>query len=607
MCVFFYSFNIPHFSYYCVNIVLIGNRGGINVAVITGKNHLFFVTSPRTPFKMIDEVKLLVEKYQGQNWNKITQEKFASDLYNSPFFGGASGSNDKSFSARDRITRAPKALGFVDLKPTIQLTPAGNAFIYGKRPHEIFTRQLLKFQLPSPYHTDTSGNYYIKPYLELLRMVYELDGLSKDEIALFFTELTNIQKYQAVKDKILKFRHKKRTLDRKKTSYKRLLEETFTEQILYIYENEIKSGNLKTRETETKTIKDFVKKKRSNHLDYADAAIRYMRSTILCTLQPKTFKLIISPEKTKEVEFILKNVDRNPIFTDKKDTAKYKKYLFDASIPTLYTDDINRLESEIKVLFSKINPKLISTGIKKAFSDSILSKNIEVLKDIKEKLSSIRLKQVVDQQVTQLKSYGEYNDIQEVFDQIKSNDIVDRALFFEWNVWRSMTMLNDGEICGNFKMDDDGMPLTIASGNLADITCEYQEFNMTVEVTLSTGQKQYEMEGEPVARHLSQFKQKSSKETYCLFVAGSLNDATLAHFYYLHKVPIHYYGGTSKIIPLSLDDFRNFLEAANSSKVKPNSKKIHEFMETLSQKAHSTVDEKQWYRFIKEYCKKWAV
>lgn len=59
-----------------------------------------------------------------------------------------------AFSARDRINRAPKSLGFVDLKPYIKLTEAGENFISGKRTEEVLLRQLLKFQLPSPYHKE---------------------------------------------------------------------------------------------------------------------------------------------------------------------------------------------------------------------------------------------------------------------------------------------------------------------------------------------------------------------------------------------------------------------------------------------------------------------
>ncbi|HSH50571.1 MAG TPA: AlwI family type II restriction endonuclease, partial [Bacteroidales bacterium] len=70
------------------------------------------------------------------------------------FFNGE-GAKDPAFSARDRINRAPKALGFVSLSPKIQLTPAGEELVTSKRKEEIFLRQLLKFQLPSPYHKPT--------------------------------------------------------------------------------------------------------------------------------------------------------------------------------------------------------------------------------------------------------------------------------------------------------------------------------------------------------------------------------------------------------------------------------------------------------------------
>ena len=64
-------------------------------------------------------------------------------------FEGEGFSGDLAFSARDRINRAPQALGFINLKPTIQLTDVGALFVQKAREEEIFLRQLLKFQLPS--------------------------------------------------------------------------------------------------------------------------------------------------------------------------------------------------------------------------------------------------------------------------------------------------------------------------------------------------------------------------------------------------------------------------------------------------------------------------
>ena len=106
---------------------------------------IFVTTSPRTPAKMIPEIGLLSAHFAGQRWNTETQRAFMELLREENFFNGE-GANDPAFSARDRINRAPKALGFVILSPTIQLTPAGEELVNSRRKDEIFLRQLLKFQ-----------------------------------------------------------------------------------------------------------------------------------------------------------------------------------------------------------------------------------------------------------------------------------------------------------------------------------------------------------------------------------------------------------------------------------------------------------------------------
>ena len=55
-------------------------------------------------------------------------------------------------------------------------------------------------------------------------------------------------------------------------------------------------------------------------------------------------------------------------------------------------------------------------------------------------------------------------------------------------------MLDGGNIVENFKFDDNGDPFSTASGNMADIVCDYGKFALAVEVTMQSGQKQYEME-----------------------------------------------------------------------------------------------------------------
>ena len=162
---------------------------------------LFFTTSPRTPYKMIPEIRLLIENLKGEKWNKQSQLQFAELLARDKNFNGSGSQKNMDFSARDRITRAPKALGFVDLKPSIQLTKAGEALLSGKRTEEVFARQMLKFQIPSPFHNppkEKKGEFWVKPYLEILRLIYELGTVSFDELMIFGLQLTHYEKFNQI-------------------------------------------------------------------------------------------------------------------------------------------------------------------------------------------------------------------------------------------------------------------------------------------------------------------------------------------------------------------------------------------------------------------------
>ncbi len=558
------------------------------MAIITGKKTVFFVTSPRTPNKLIDEVGFLAKYFSAQEWNDNTQKKYYLALSKQPFFEGTA-SGDIAFKARDRINRAPKSLGLVDLKPTIRLSEAGKQYIFGKRPEEAFVRQLLKFQLPSPYHIDDNNIFNVKPYLELIRFVYELKGLSKIEIALFVVQLTDFKDYSKIKTKIEAFRMEANLRKSKQVSYKKFVSDAFARELLALYKNEIKENNISTRESSEVSLDRFISTKKSNHLDYADAAIRYLRATGLFSINPRTFKIYVMPDKNKDVEYILKNTPREA--SSYKDEATFKKHLFNPSIPLLLTDNKEALIAKLTLKTPSLKRKLLQ------------AKNIEALKDLYNDMVIKKLDSFIKTEQDKLKTYLEYDDIVNTFEEIEKKEIVDPPLFLEWNVWRAFSMLDDGNIIGNFRVDDNGIPLYTAPGNTPDIICQYKNFEITVEVTLSSGHKQYEMEGEPVARHLGNHKQTTKKDVYCIFIAPKVSEATLAHFYSLYRTNVRYYGGKAKIIPLSLNDFRNLLSNANSLKSKPTSESIRLFFKNLSDSAIQSKDEVEWYNDISEHAK----
>ncbi len=561
------------------------------MAVLRNKA-LFFTTSPRSPQKMIPEIRLLHEKFEGKEWNSFTQEAFIDELARSSFFEGNGSPSDKAFSARDRINRAPKALGFVDLHPSVTLTEAGKALVFGKRPQEVFLRQLLKFQLPSPYHVennDISGTFCVRPYLEIFRLIRVLEYLTFDEIKIFALQLTDYHNFDTIKSKILAFRKEK---EQYRGKYKKLVDEIWTSTVKELYSETIASGKTKTRETTDDSLKKFISTKKSNMRDYTDACFRYIRYTGLISISHKNRSISIFPDKIKEVDFILANVDRDPVYTT--DLKQYKRYLFAQDRPVLYTDDKNNI---IDILM-KIGP----------FTKRELSEmELEKLKDLRDDIVQKHKEAVIHEQVVEIKSYALYSEIIDTFNEIISDEYYDAPLMFEYNTWRAMTMLDGGNIKGNFKFDDSGQPLSTAQGNMPDIECDYAGYSMSVEVTLQSGQRQYETEGEPVARHYGQLKKRSGKDTYCLFIAPNINPAVIAHFFTLNRTNISYYGGRSKIIPLDLDLFMKLVENSYNYKTQPGSSDVRRLLDMIINKVDTSASETEWYDYIHECVSNWLV
>ena len=560
------------------------------MASLNNNKMLFFTTSPRTPFKMIPEIELLGNKFNGKKWDKVSQVEFIELLAKEGFFNGKGSKNNLDLSARDRINRAPKALGFVSLNPTIELTEAGKLFITSKRKEEILLRQLLKFQLPSPFHTEpTVGNteFWVKPYLEILRLIYHFGTLSFDEIMLFGLQMTSYKMYDNIVQMIEKFRVDKIKNQGKYKQFKATVQENI---ILRLFEEEISSGQIKTRESGEKSIKKFISTKASNMRDYTDACFRYLRSTGIVNISQKGRSLSIAKEKILDVEFFLSTVGRDPIFID--DEKKYTKILYSSTLPTLYTDNEEILNQKL-IEYSNLSSLDID---KLSFHEKkeILYERIETNKQ-----------DIINKQILSIKDYKQYEDIMSTFDDIEKKNVLDIPLMLEWNTWRAMTMLDGGTIKANLKFDDNGVPMSTAQGNMADIFCEYDDYGLIVEVTTAGGQKQYEMEAEPVSRHLAKYKKETKKDAYCLFLAPKINEACIAHFFMLHKTNIAFYGGKSVIVPLDINIFKKMLEDSYKVNYQPNPKQVRSLFDYSFEIAQKVDNELEWYNLIKEKALNW--
>lgn len=548
---------------------------------------LFLTTSPRTPEKMIPEIELLTKHFSGEVWNKSSQQAFMEVLREEQFFNGK-GEKDPAFSARDRINRAPKSLGFVSLSPQISLTQAGHALLCSKRKNEVLLRQMLKFQVPSPFHRPSAKatQFCVKPYLEMLRLVRRLGTLRFDELQIFGMQLTDWHDFEKIVRKIELFRVEK---SKNKGGYRAFKAKCLYNELSVVFGDRIANGETKTRESEDETLEKFLRTQSRNMRDYADACFRYLRATGLVSVSHVGKSLSIVAERIEDVDFILRTVSRDPCFVD--DEKSYVAYLGSAEVPLLLTDDKQKLIVKLQKEFPE-NPVNSETDI------------MELKNSLDELIERRKAKNIANQ-VKAIKDYRLYDDIQNVFRQIADGDLYDAPLMLEWNTWRAMTMLDGGDIKANLCFDDFGKPMSTAQGNVSDIVCDYGNFFLSVEVTMSSGQKQYEMEGEPVSRHLGKMKKTKNKPCYGLFIAPTINEACVAHFYALHKMNISFYGGKSVIVPLPLHLFQKMVEDSYKSDYEPNPSKVKCFFEYSVKLANQCGDERDWYDGIKEKALNW--
>lgn len=90
-----------------------------------------------------------------------------------------------------------------------------------------------------------------------------------------------------------------------------------------------------------------------------------------------------------------------------------------------------------------------------------------------------------------------------------------------------MNMMNKPYEVRGFKLDSDFMPVSAAGGGKGDLYCEFDDFTILTEVTMSTSSRQEAMEGEPVRRHVSDAVLKYEKPVYGMFIAVRIDTNTI--------------------------------------------------------------------------------
>lgn len=425
-----------------------------------------------------------------------------------------------------------------DLGPLDDITPFGRAFLKADTYpaiQEFFLRAMSVEQVAV-----NKGTSHFSPLRWILAIMVELEKrtgtseLSRIEFALWGHTTTPEDGLSNVVDKILDLRKRRSTASSKNVFDK----------------NEIKLRG-----------KDY-KGKSGNFVDYADMNMRYLR--ISGVLQRKGRGLIIAPAKHLLAEALAKStVSTRPLIDE------YRLLCNGASLPT---DNENVAKSVLNDLMRQMKERRIAFDISDLPLDTPAEINIA-----RRRLESIIAQtdeiQYAQAQCDQWKEISDYMSLlikgggKTVYDEDNAIEVPkdETPAYLEWTLWRASLAIDHlvnmpYEVRG-FKLDSDFMPVSAAGGGKGDLYCEFEDFTILTEVTMSTSSRQEAMEGEPVRRHVSDAVLKYDKPVYGMFIAVRIDTNTAETF----RHGIWYAKDDVKqrldIVPLTLAQFQKYFVA----------------------------------------------
>ena len=453
---------------------------------------------------------------------------FAKNGYIYPQVGKKDGNQD-DLGAMDEITPFGRTFLKADTFPAVQ---------------ECFLRAMSVEQFEMPDKTT-----YFSPLRWMLAIMLELEKrtgsteMSRIEFALWGHTTNPSYNLSEVVDHILDLRQR-----RAKASAKRTFDK-----------NEIKERG------------KHYDKKADNFLDYSDMNMRYLR--ISGMFQRKGRGIMIVPAKHLLAKKLAKETATSESLMD-----AYKQLCSGAPLPT---DNIDVAKTLLEDLKKQMKERHIVYDISDLPLDTPAEINIarQRLEDTLAKTDEI---QYANDQCNQWQEIADYMSLlikgggKLVYDEDNAIEIPkdETPAYFEWTLWRAALaidhMVNKPYEVRGFRLDSDFLPVTAAGGGKGDLYCEFEDFMILTEVTMSTSSRQEAMEGEPVRRHVSDAVLSYNKPVYGLFLAIRIDTNTAETF----RHGIWYAKGDVKqrldIVTLSLQQFRrHFVSMFEGKQARP--------------------------------------
>lgn len=508
-------------------------------------------TTVRNPERIKAGLALLKESFEGRAFDLAAQEEFFEVLLNAGIIKGGADS-DKAASGRKWQSVCNK-LGLTTrgtrINGVISVTEAGNALLSDNSlESDVFLRQMLKIQLPSPTESRLDGAS-IHPFYLVLSVAVELvrrgmKPLGKEEIALFLQSANSDDQTQEIVDDIAKYRKAKDEISGRVAKRKFFIDNLIL-RAKQLYGDE------------------FTPTKAATLTDYSDTTVRYSVITGIFSVGRQS---LVIKEDQLNLAFAITDTGKPLLY----ENESFLEHFHNPNLPALPTDDAVFLSRDIEQLNTRLTEMSQITGKNAELSGSIEGASISQLKRKRENLENelTTLKEVQfyrDQHTPE-----QVNDIKSLFESIENKEIIGGSDYLpawaEWAVWRVFlsinTITNPISDTRGFKINSDLYPIHHAKGGAADLQFEYEDGTIIpAEITLSSNERQFNMEGEAVKFHVkSVLEANQSKEIVGVFTAPNVHVAT-AHEFFNAEFYSQKMNGVVRlnIVPLSFEQLLSLL------------------------------------------------
>ncbi len=633
-------------------------------------------TTVRNPDRLRDGLRILKENFEGKEWNLNQQERFFDLLKEKGVYEIEEENYEQMTEARKQeharkwisvLNQLGFSFAYESSEKPVIITKAGNALL--KHPDledEVFLRQLLKYQKPSPLPKQSGEAFSrvdILPFVASLKIVYKSGGLSREEISIFLNTTLRMKDVDSTIAQIENYRAQRSKIEgkvRRKEFYYYMqlnrLESIFAEEIAkrYVLIKKLVSGSKKSNSFITstdgkdllaeitkggkgsKTVKakqaqlriinalrkgkgaTAIKKifldyylplKISTLRDYADLTARYLRKSGLFSISRN--KLVTVSEKEDLIKSLLSQ--KWQLAGDKN----YLEYLWSDTQPMLPSDNEDYLKKHLVALSKKEKILFEKVGTREALG--LVSEKLPTGRNILELKQQTK---AIEANLLHLKEVEFYysqsredqiNDILSFYNLIRDKEILGGEAYYpaylEWNTWRVFlaidTLSNKPYEARGFRLDEELQPIHNAPPNKADMVFEYENYLIVTEVTLSTRSNQWSAESEPVPRHVAKIQiGNKDKEVFGVFVAPEIDPNTILTFFNSRKYSIENSIIELTIIPLTIDQIKIILSIFKDKRF--TVKDMHRLLKTMQREMTTTPDAIQWHKKLPALINDWA-